>query len=407
MVGYIRLFRGYVRIRVESPSPQRFLNLCSVQDISLWDIVSDGDWYEMNLSVADFFRLKPIVKKTKTKVVLTEKKGLPFRMQKWKKRKVFILCSILCVVGLYGVSLFLWDIRLVNEGKLTSEMLLSFLQDNGVTYGSYKKGIDIDAIEKKLRDEYPFIIWTSLRLEGTRLFVDVKENDQTVEVSDVSSKQACNLHATVSGTVVSIVTRSGIPQVQIGDEVKKGDLLVVGEVPIYNDDETIKEYMYVCSDADIRLETRLSYGKELPLAYSKKVYTGQEKTAYYFRVYKNSFSTARIPDYELYDIVTDLKQGKILHDFYLPLYYGRITYQEYRLEEFVYTETEGRALLEAEFQKFCKTLQQKGVQIVEKNVKIEKNGRSLRADGSILVEMSDGEPQIITEMKQTGETEIE
>jgi len=165
--------------------------------------------------------------------------------------------------------------------------------------------------------------------------------------------------------------------------------------------------MYVCSDADIRLETRLSYGKELPLAYSKKVYTGQEKTAYYFRVYKNSFSTARIPDYELYDIVTDLKQGKILHDFYLPLYYGRITYQEYRLEEFVYTETEGRALLEAEFQKFCKTLQQKGVQIVEKNVKIEKNGRSLRADGSILVEMSDGEPQIITEMKQTGETEIE
>lgn len=407
MVSYIRLFRGYVRIRVESASPQRFLNLCSVHEISLWDIVADGEKYEMNLSVADFFRLKPIVKKTKTKVVLTEKKGLPFRMQKWKKRKVFILCSVLCVVGLYGVSLFLWDIRLVNEGKLTDEMLLSFLQDNGVTYGSYKKGIEIDKIEKKLRDEYPFIIWTSLKLEGTCLFVEVKENEQTVEPADSVRKQACDLRATVSGKVVSIVTRSGIPQVKIGDEVKKGDVLVVGEVPIFNDDETVKEYMYVCSDADIRLETQLSYHKELPFAYRKKVYTGEEKTAYYFRVHKNSFSTAKIPDYKHYDIVTDLKQGKILHDFYLPLYYGKIIYKEYCLEEFRYTETEARVLLETEFEKKCKTLQQKGVQIVEKNVKIEKNGRSLRADGSILVEMSDGEPQIIREMKRTGETEIE
>ena len=45
---------------------------------------------------------------------------------------------------------------------------------------------------------------------------------------------------------MSIVTRSGIPQVKIGDEVKKGDLLVAGEVPIYNDDETIKELIKRC-----------------------------------------------------------------------------------------------------------------------------------------------------------------
>ncbi len=406
MINMIRLLHGYVRIRVDGPAPQRFLNLCSVHDIALWDIVSAGYEYEMNLSVADFFRLKPIVKKTKTKVVLIEKKGLPFRMKKWKKRKVFIFCSILCMAGLYAVSLFLWDIRLLNEGRLTNEMLLSFLQDNGVFYGCYKKNIDIDAVEKKLRDEYPFIIWTSLRLEGTRLFVDVKENEQTVLVSKVD-EGPCNLYATVDGRVASIITRSGIPKVAIGDEVKKGDMLVAGEVPIYNDDETLREYMYVSADADIRLETSLSYKKELSLDYDKKVYTGEEKTAYYFRMHKNSFSTARIPRYEMYDIVTDLKQARLMSDFYLPLYYGKIIYKEYRQEKFAYTESEGRALLSYEFEKFCKTLQQKGVQIVEKNVKIEKNGRALRAEGFILVEMSDGEPQAITEIKQTGDIQIE
>lgn len=407
MVKLIRSFRGYVRIRVDGPVPQRFMNLCSVHDISLWDIVTDGCTYEMNLSVSDFFRLKPMVKKTKTKVVLLEKRGLPFRMQKWKKRKVFLCSSLICIVGLYLVSLFLWDIRLVNEGRLTEEMLLSFLQDQGVGYGSYKRSIDIDRIEKALRDEYPFIIWTSCRLEGTRLFVDVKENEQTVEEVSDDDRQPADLYATVEGKVVSIITRSGIPKVSAGDEVKKGDILVAGEVPVYNDDETVKEYMYVRSDADVRLLTELSYKKSLSLDYQKKVYTGEERTAYYFRVHKNSFSTAKVPDYEEYDIVTDLKQAKLLSDFYLPLYYGRIVYKEYRYEDFVYTESEAKALLSYEFEKFCKTLQQKGVQIVEKNVKIEKNGRTLRASGSILVEMSDGEPEVIRQRKQTGEVQSE
>lgn len=407
MVKFIRSFRGYVRVRVEGPVPQRFMNLCSVHHISLWDIVTDGERLEMNISAVDFFRLKPIVKKTKSKVVLLEKRGLPFRMRKWKKRKAFIFSCLLCIAGLYLVSLFLWDIQLVEEGQLTEEMLVSFLQDLDVTYGSYKKNVDIDRIEKALRDEYPFIIWTSCRLEGTRLFVYTKENEQIVESTDESEQKPCDICATVSGKVVSIVTRNGVPKVKAGDEVKKGEVLVAGEVPVYNDDDTIKEYMYVHADADVRLETELSYEEKLSLDYQKKVYTGREKTAYYFRLYKNSFSTARLPSYEEYDIVTDLKQAKLLDDFYLPLYYGKITYQEYRYEDFLYSESEAKTVLVYEFEKFCKTLQQKGVQIVEKNVKIEKNGRTMYARGKIRVEMSDGEPEWIRQMKQIGEVQIE
>ncbi len=406
MVRLIRSFRGYVRIRVEGFSPQRFLNLCSVQGIALWDIISDGNVYEMNMSVADFFRLRPIVKKTKTKVVLLDKKGLPFRMQKWKKRKVFLFSSGLCAVGLYLFSLFIWDIRLVEEGRLTNEMLLQFLQENGIYYGSYRRGIDIDSAEKKLRDEYPFIIWTSFKVEGTRLQVYVKENNQDI-YEEKENLKPTGLYATVDGTIVSIITRSGLPKVQTGDEVKKGDLLVDGEIPVYNDDETIREYMYVKSDADIRLETELSYQKNLSLDYQKKVYTGNVRKAFYFRVHNHSFSTAGIPDFEEYDIVTDLKQAKFFEDFYLPLYCGQITYREYAMKEFCYTESEGKSLLNYEFEKFCKTLQQKGVQIVAKDVKIEKNGRTLRADGTIRVEMSDGDPKPIAEKKQTGDIRIE
>lgn len=412
MLRVIRFFRGYVRVRVDGFAPQRFLNLCSVHGIELWDIVSEGYLYEMNLSISDFFRLKPIIRKTRTKVVLLSRRGLPFRLKKWKKRKVFIGCSLICAISLYLVSLFVWDIELAGEGQLTKDMLLQFLQENGVTYGSYIPGIEIDEVEKKLRDEYPFILWTSFHLEGTRLYIEVKENSQGLQPDMTEGEEGpCDLRATVSGTVKSIVTRSGIPQVKAGDKIEKGDVLVRGQIAVYNDDETLKEYMYVHSDADIRMETRLPYEKELKYQYQKKVYTGERKTAYYFRLHTKGFSTAGIPDYESYDIVTDLKQAKLLNDFYLPLYYGKIVYQEYRLGEFVYSEKECETLLKHEFEKFCETLQQKGVQIVEKDVKIEKNEYGQKAKGTITVEMSDGEEQEITEIQvpeihtDTGETQ--
>ena len=78
MLNIIRFLRGFVRIRVTGFAPERFLNLCSVHDIELWDISVSENRYEMNLYVSDYFKLKPIVHKTRTKVVLLSKSGLPF-----------------------------------------------------------------------------------------------------------------------------------------------------------------------------------------------------------------------------------------------------------------------------------------------------------------------------------------
>ena len=62
MLNIIRFLRGFVRIRVTGFAPERFLNLCSVHDIELWDISVSENRYEMNLYVSDYFKLKPIPK---------------------------------------------------------------------------------------------------------------------------------------------------------------------------------------------------------------------------------------------------------------------------------------------------------------------------------------------------------
>ena len=70
MTGLIRWIKGYVRIRVWGYSPERFMNLCTNAGILLWDIAGFEQYYEMNISVTDFFSIRKIVRKTKIRVAV-------------------------------------------------------------------------------------------------------------------------------------------------------------------------------------------------------------------------------------------------------------------------------------------------------------------------------------------------
>lgn len=69
---------GYLKIQIFGYSPERFFNLCSHQKIDLWDMNVNLRTYEMKISVKDFLKLKPIIRKTKTKVKVVERYGFPF-----------------------------------------------------------------------------------------------------------------------------------------------------------------------------------------------------------------------------------------------------------------------------------------------------------------------------------------
>lgn len=59
--------------------------------------------------------------------------------------------------------------------------------------------------------------------------------------------------------VESIVTRCGTPLVKKGDEVKTGDVLVRGEIVLYNDAKEPTDSCYVQADADILVRTSIQY----------------------------------------------------------------------------------------------------------------------------------------------------
>ena len=78
MIALIRYCKGYVRISVRGYAPERFMNLCANRAIVLWELNGHDGFYTMCISLSDFFKIRDIVHKTKTRVAVLEKRGLPF-----------------------------------------------------------------------------------------------------------------------------------------------------------------------------------------------------------------------------------------------------------------------------------------------------------------------------------------
>ena len=174
------------------------------------------------------------------------------------------------------------------------------------------------------------ITWTSVQLKGTTLLIYIKENETPdyAQNSQTDETKGMDLIATRSGTVSYIITRSGVPQVAVGDSVEEGDVLVSGAVPVFNEDTTVRKYQYVESDADINLRYTESVSVKKDILYEEKIYSGRQKDMAMFGIKDKEWNLrlGKIP-YEEYDISGEKKQVKLLDHLYLPLFYGKKTVQ--------------------------------------------------------------------------------
>ena len=255
LVRLFKYLRGYVKIRVEGYSPERLLNLCNAHKILLWGVENQELIYEMYVSIKDYKRMRPLVRKTRTKIILLEKHGLPFFLHKFRKRKMFFLGILLCVTAIYLLSLFIWNIHFEGNISQSNEELLLYLDGMGVSHGTRKTEVVCENIETKLRSRYPNMLWVSAEMRGTRIIIQIKENTDEDIISNivVKNEEPVSIVTEKAGVVESMIVRQGTPIVTVGDEVEAGQTLVEGYYPIKNDAAEIIRYEGVPADADIYL----------------------------------------------------------------------------------------------------------------------------------------------------------
>ncbi len=397
MIRFLKYMKGYLRVRVWGFSPERFMNLCSNKGILLWDIVREGDVYYMNITLKGFWEIRPIAKKTGARVAILERYGLPFFLPRLLKRKMFVLGLVLAVVFWTVSSFFIWDINLNGNYQITDDVFQNFLKENQVRIGMRRDELDIQELEKQIRRQFPQITWASARLDGTKLLIDIKENDAPIATREhaVDEKHSMggaqdapgrDLVAEYNGRVVSIIVRSGVPKVAIGDTVEKGTVMVEGKVPVYNEDATVREYYYVDADADIVLEHASEFTASLPFDHTEKRYTGREKSSHYIKLGDRSWALPKNRPFLVYDSVIKESRPLMLERLSVPAFWGTVTYREYQNVEYKYTAEEAKDHLNQKLMDFLTDLEEKGVQIIEKDVKIETGNDAWVLKGQFLVQ---------------------
>lgn len=424
LLKIIRYAKGYIRIRITGYSTERFLNACSHRGIILWGLEPKGRAYEMNISIPGFRKLKPIIRKTGTKVSIVERFGLPFFLHKYRKRKMFFAGALLFAALIFLMSRYIWNIDIKGNLTYTDETLLKFLKTREVENGMRVSEVDCARIVKDIRKEYDDIIWVSASIQGTRLIIQVKENEDTIPAMDEAAEnpdqeKPTDIVADRDCVITRIVPRNGIPMVSEGAEVKTGDVLVSGQVPVMDDAGTVIAYQYHESDADIQGRTVIEYQDEMDLGYEEKEYYYDKKThlpleknEYFLKLGRYTLEFGNIRNqYRAWEMYGYEKQLCIAENFYLPISYGKKTARPYESGEIKYTKKELQQRLSRKFQQYCKDLEKKGVEIIENDVKIYTGSQKAEAKGRLTVQMPIGrqaesrlrEIPVTEEQDETGE----
>lgn len=384
----IRRMKGYVRIRVEGYSPERFLNMCCYHGIYIWGLAPAGDAYEMYMSVSGLKKVRPLARKTHTKICIVRRVGLPFFLVRYRKRRLFFAGIILCAALLKFYSVFIWDIHFEGNEKWTDSTLTDFLASEDVTPFMLKSRVDCQGIVKAIRKEYNDIVWVSASVDGSRLNIQIKENEDTFREEEketgIQEQYPTDLVATADGVITEIVTRSGVPRVHVGDEVKKGDILVCGRIEVLSDSGEVTGYQYQRSDADIYADTEMKYENTMPLTRQEKIYDGKESRQGFVRIFGWTVSVGSLKNqYEYSEILTEEQQIRLGENFYLPFSWGAKTAKSYSFKTEKYSSEEIRQKLSADFALFCREMEEKGVQIKGNDVKIQLNKNSASASGTL------------------------
>lgn len=377
--------KGYLKVRIIGYSPERFLNLCKNKGIIIWNLEVKGNDYEMFIFVSGFRKLKPLLKKTQTKLIIIERYGIPFFLHKYRNRKIFFAGIIVCCAIIFLLSRFIWNIEIIGNERITDETMIEYLKRENIFHGMPIKDVAYEMISTKIRKDFDEIIWVSVSLDGTNLIINIKENTDTFRVSQVEEEPS-DIIADQDGIITEIIMRSGVPFASKGDEVKKGDILVSGTVEVKNDAGEVVREDYKKSDADIFAEVILPYQDFCENSHQVKSYTDVQKRTLFCNVMGIQFAfgnqTYKADQWEIKSYANQLELNE---HFELPIFYGEKRAKEYHYVEVERTQMEKESILQHNLQQVCEELEEKGITILEEKITFQNKGNGLEAKGTIKV----------------------
>lgn len=354
---------GYLRISIEGYYIERFINICKKQNITIWNLKRNKNtMLFFNVRIKEFKEVCKIVKQLNCKLKIRNKKGLPFLMYKYKKRKAFAILLIIVVFIIGLSSMYVWNVDIIEENNQELPNIRQDIEEAGIKLGTLKSKINSKEIINKIRLKRNDVAWMGIEKKGTNVIVKLVKADQKPEIVDTN--EYCNIVSDKTGVITKINAQNGTANVKVGDTINKGDILINGWM-----EGKYTGIRYVHAKGEIEAKVWYTKNKKIPYILTQTRETGNQENKYSLKI--NNFEINFLKKYskfEIYDTIETDSKFRIFSDFYLPISVVKTTFKEKENYTQKYTLEEAKTLGIEELQEELKKEIKDEKKIVNKNI---------------------------------------
>ena len=273
----------YVVIRIKAFSPNKIIKILRRMNVQLYSVKVIDRELLLKVKNSDLERISKIYD-----YEIVRRYGIGYLLFHIKRMLLKV-----CFVGFLLLLILIWSHFIINVNVSVSDAnlrnrLLLFLEDVGIKRFHLRindnKISDIkELVMKYFEDD---IEWINIQRNG--MVYDIQLQQRVIKEKNIDDG-SCHIVAKKDGVIKRIISSSGDAVVDINDSVKKGDILISGDIKA---DESVKAS--ICAKGRVYASTWYTIDISIPKKYDKTEYL--EKKRYNLELLYNNKSVRIFKD---------------------------------------------------------------------------------------------------------------
>lgn len=334
-----KLFRGYVRLRITGAAPQTCLNKLTERGIPFRELLREDELhYSFCVSPQNAEEAERLAMSAYCTAERVEYVGWKTLWQRLRRRPMLVVGMLCAVFFSFFLQTRVWVIEVHGNERLYKGEIVHALEELGIQPGASATAFDQQELKLRMLNLLPELSWIAVNRNGGVLTVLVTERSDPTE--NATKHTAANLVAVRDGVLTEVSVLEGMRLCQVGDTVRKGQILVSG----------FEDYGLcirgVCAQGEIYGQTWHRGILVTTCERTFKAYTGREwkSRAIIFGRKRINLSGNSGISYAECDKMID-RIPLHLPGYTFPIVLETVTYREYTPTRMPITETEAEKLL--------------------------------------------------------------
>lgn len=280
---FYRWWLGYVILHMRGKYVERFINIAIRAGLEIWDIKRmQNQEFQIKLRLMHFFKLKPILKETGTRMHIIQRVGFPFFVASIKRRKGLVIGSFLFIIILYMLSSLIWTVEVTGVETMNKSKVLTAAHEIGIKKGAVKWRLeDIDKLQVQLQNRIDEASWIGIKINGVIAKITVVEK---VRPEPTEEQRPRHLVAKKKAIIYKYTAEKGMPKIVQHQLVNPGDILISGIIG--REDDPTKQQI-VSAKGKVWGEIWYDSIISIPLVQDYQRLTGLTKTNQYLLLGKH------------------------------------------------------------------------------------------------------------------------